>query len=260
MIAVAPVWDNAGVTAWYRRQLIDLLDEMHASLLLHIEASYKREPPSIGFAHDDAATTLSRALAKWGQLWVRRFNLMSGSLAQRFASRSFKHTETSMKAAFAASGWTVKFKPTARSVEAYRAVIAENVNLIKSIPAQYLKDVRTQVWASVMKGGDLGTLSKHLRETYGVSKRRAALIARDQNAKAKAVIENTRRREIGITEAIWMHSHAGKEPRPAHVAMNGKRFNLAKGMWDPDEREWILPGQLINCRCSSRAVIPALGE
>jgi SPP1 gp7 family putative phage head morphogenesis protein len=260
MPLLSPVWDNAGVAAWYRRQLTRLVDDMHSSLVLHIEAAYKREPPSIGFAHDDAATVLSRALAKWGQLWTRKFNLLSGVIAQRFASKNFEATETATRAAFAAAGWTVKFKPTARSVEAYRAVIAENVNLIKSIPQQYLKDVRTQVWALVMKGGDLGTLSKNLQASYGVTKRRAALIARDQNAKAKAVIENTRRREIGITEAVWMHSHAGKEPRPAHVAMNGKRFSLAKGMWDSVEKEWVLPGQLINCRCTSRALIPALGE
>jgi uncharacterized protein with gpF-like domain len=52
-----------------------------------------------------------------------------------------------------------------------------------------------------------------------------------------------------------MHSNAGKEPRPTHVAMNGKPYDLAKGMWDSDEKEWVHPGQLINCRCTMKPVI-----
>jgi uncharacterized protein with gpF-like domain len=107
-----------------------------------------------------------------------------------------------------------------------------------------------------MKGGDLATLSKTIQEKYGIAYRRAALIARDQNNKAKAVYENVRRQELGIEEATWMHSSAGKEPRPTHVAMNEKRYKLGQGMWDSGEGEYVWPGQLINCRCTSRAVIP----
>jgi len=111
------------------------------------------------------------------------------------------------------------------------------------------------VWQAVMKGSDLGQLSAGLQQKYGVAYRRAALIARDQNAKAKAVIENVRRKELGIKEAIWQHSTAGKEPRPTHVAMDGKRYKLDTGMYDSHEKEYVWPGQLINCRCTSRAVI-----
>jgi len=38
--------------------------------------------------------------------------------------------------------------------------------------------------------------------------------------------------------------------------MDGKKYDVAKGMWDPAVREYIFPGQLINCRCFSRSVIP----
>ena len=85
------------------------------------------------------------------------------------------------------------------------------------------------------------------------SERRAAFIARDQTNKAKAAIEKARWQELGITEAIWMHSHAGKEPRPSHVAANGKRLNVNKGMYL--DGKWVQPGEEINCRCTSRAVI-----
>jgi SPP1 gp7 family putative phage head morphogenesis protein len=161
-----------------------------------------------------------------------------------------------MQASLKKGGFTVPFKPTRASIEAYKAVAAENIALIKSIPARYHTDVQAQVWESVKRGGDLKTVSEKLHHTYGVTRRRAALIARDQNAKAKATIEAVRHQELGIKQAIWMHSHAGKTPRPTHVKMNRKLYNLDRGMWDEDELEWVHPGQLINCRCTMRPYIP----
>jgi uncharacterized protein with gpF-like domain len=208
---------------------------------------------------------IKRAMTKWGEKWTRKIESMSDRMAAQFAERSFRATENSMRAAFREAGFTVKFAPSKGSVEAYRGVVAENVGLIRSIPAQYLKEIEGKVWRSAMRGGDLYDLSKDLRATYGVTIKRAALIARDQNAKAKAVIEATRDLELGITHAIWEHSSAGKVPRPTHVANNGKRYNIKTGWWDPDANgpgkgQHILPGVLINCRCTGRAIIPAFDD
>lgn len=253
---------NRGVEAWYRAKLQDLLARANASMLLHVQAAWKCAPPLTGFAGDapTSSVLLQRALSKWGGLWTRKFNKLSLDLSRKFAARSFGATESQIRAALKSAGFTVAFKPTPHSVESYHAVVAENVNLIKTIPQQYLKDVQQSVWQSVMKGADMSELSKSIRASYGVSHRRAALIARDQNNKAKAVIENTRRQELGIVEAVWQHSAGGKEPRPAHVKMNGKTFALTRGMWDPDESEYVWPGQLINCRCTSRAIIPGFDD
>jgi SPP1 gp7 family putative phage head morphogenesis protein len=198
---------------------------------------------------------LRRALERWGGLWVRKLDRLSLDLATSFASKAFRATESAMKQSFKKAGFTVAFKPTKGSKQAFAAVLQENVGLIKSIPQQYLKDVESQVWQAVMRGSDLRTLTDNIQQKYGVAHRRAAFIARDQNAKAKATIENTRRLELGIEEAVWMHSAAGKEPRPTHVAMDGKTYKLKEGMYDSAEGEYILPGQLINCRCVSKAVI-----
>jgi len=69
---------------------------------------------------------------------------------------------------------------------------------------------------------------------------------------------NARQADLGIREAIWMHSHAGKKPRPEHVKMDGKTYNITKGMWDPHEKKWIFPGELINCRSTGRPIVPGL--
>lgn len=259
---VGPVWPNRGVQAWYTSQLDAIVGAAHSDLLQVLHFAFATTPaPDVGFAQDaDRITALERAMREWAGKWGAKFDAMSRQLAARFTARAFRATEQSMAAAFKRAGFTVAFRPTRGSLQSYRVVAAENVGLIKSIPAQYLTDVQTQVWQSVKAGADMSTLSANLRETYGVTTRRAALIARDQNNKAKAVIENTRRQELGITSAIWQHSTAGKEPRPSHVAMNGRPYKLADGMFDPAENKYIWPGQLINCRCTSRAIIPGYSE
>lgn len=210
----------------------------------------------VKLASDAAPKSLQRSLEKWGAQWIKRFDLMAEKLSLDFAAKNKQATETAMKSAFSKAGFTVPFKPTRASIEAYKVVAAEQVGLIKSIPQQFLSRVQAQVWESVKRGADLKTLSTELEKSYGVTRKRAALIARDQNAKAKATIEAVRHQELGIKQAIWMHSHAGKEPRPTHQKMNNKLYDLAKGMYDVDEGKYVHPGELINCRCTMRPYIP----
>lgn len=250
------VQPNEGLREWYVRQLDELLAEAHMDLTLQLSLLVTQRQTR--FATDASPTTIEKQLNTWGKKWRVRFDKMALEVAKSFARKNFAMTESAMRSALKQSGFTVKFRPSKAALDAYKGVVAENVNLIKSIPQQYLTGVQSAVWSSVNRGADMATLSKQLQKNYGATRSRAALIARDQNAKAKAVIENTRRVELGITQAVWQHSSGGKEPREAHVAMNGKVFDLARGMWDADEQEWILPGQLINCRCTSRAIIPGL--
>lgn len=188
--------------------------------------------------------------------WLARFDVSSNRLAKYFATSAAKRTDDALKNALRAGGFLVNFQASAAVLDITRAAITENVALIRSIPQQYFKNIEGMVMRSVQRGGELSTLTNDLQKQFGVTRRRAVLIARDQNRKATAVIQEARRREIGIKEAIWMHSGAGKEPRPTHVAMNGKKYKVNEGMYDPAEGRNVFPGSLINCRCTSRAVIP----
>lgn len=232
---------------------------MQAQVTRGVLAAYGQVEPS-EMAHDaprNPSLLLRAALRKWGGLWVSKFDKLSLDLSREFARKSFGITQTQMRAALKEAGFTVKFAPTPGSLAAYQAVAAEQVNLIKSIPAEYLKSVESKVWNSVMKGADMHALSVDLRKTYGVTRDRAATIARDQTNKSKAIIERARRQELGITHAIWQHSAGGRVPRATHVALSGKAYPLAQGAYDSAEGRYVLPGELINCRCTSRAVIPA---
>lgn len=251
------IWPSPAIEAWYRGQLDSLITQMFLDFSESLPKAWRQaDLPTV--AQDTAADVIRRAMERWGNKWVKRFNEVSAEIAAGFADRSKRYTENSMRTALADAGFTVKFKPSRKILSDYKAVIGEQVGLIKSIPQQYITQVQGDVWRTVTTGSDLAALSKKLSASYGSTIKRAALISLDQNAKAKATFERTRRLELGITEAIWQHSAAGKEPRPTHVAMTGERFSVAKGNYDPDPRvlRHIQPGELIRCRCGSRGCIP----
>lgn len=261
------VHPNAGVEGEYRRELERLIVQMFRELHRAIRAAWNDEPErsnDVVFAHDaprkpPKIDLLTRAMNKWGGLWVKRLDTLAEEMADQFANSNRNVTDKALKRSFAAAGLTIKFKPTAQMIDGYKAVVGENVGLIKSIPAEALKKVQADVYRTITKGSDLASLSVKIRDTYNVTYNRAALIARDQNNKAKAVFEAARRQQLGITDAIWQHSHGGAEPRPTHVALDGQRYKIKKGAYDSAVKQFIQPGELINCRCVSKAVIPIAG-
>jgi SPP1 gp7 family putative phage head morphogenesis protein len=196
-----------------------------------------------------------RRLAK---RWQSRFDEAADRLAEYFAQDIEKRSTTQLRRILKDGGWSVKFEMTPAMKDIFEATVQQNVALIKSIPQQYLTQVEGMVMRSVQSGRNLKQLTDDLQKRLHVTRDRAELIARDQNNKATSAFTRARQQELGVKRAVWVHSHAGKEPRPTHVHMDGKTYDVTKGMWDPHEQEYIWPGQLINCRCFSRPVIEGL--
>lgn len=134
------------------------------------------------------------------------------------------------------------------------AAVAENVALIKSIPQQYLDAVQRDVLLAVQGGWPLGQLADALKEKYGVTQRRANLIARDQCAKVTAKINQQRSLTSGFTEAHWWHSAASRYPRKLHMQANGKRFFIAEGCLIGNE--YLQCGEAVNCKCFMTVIVP----
>lgn len=250
---VDAVRPNAGIEASYRKKLDRLIDEMQASVTYWLTAAYRSNEPMM--AQDEApARAISRTMDGLARKWQRRFDDYADTTARGFAEEAKDAADRAFAAKLKKIGFTVEFKMTAAATDAYQAVIAENVGLIKSIASEYLTDVQGAVMRSVQKGRDLGGLSQELQARYGITKRRAATISRDQNNKATAVITRVRQKELGITEAVWQHSAGGKHPRASHVAFSGKKYDVTRGAYI--DGEYIFPGEMINCRCVSKSVVP----
>lgn len=220
-----------------------------------LTANYKASGAAVAM-DASPAVFMREAMRKLARRWQKRFDDIAAKLSQRFTSAAMKNSDVSLYNALESAGLTVEFKMTAAMNNALQATITENVNLIKSIPEQYLTQVEGLVMRSVSRGRDLSYLTDELEKRYGITRRRAALIARDQNNKATSVMQTARQQSLGITKGIWRHSHAGKEPRPSHVKADGKEFDLSKGMYL--DGKWTLPGEEINCRCTWSPVIPGL--
>lgn len=246
---------NPGIQAEYRRALVRLVDEMNASVLYWLRAAYRANEPALAAVDELPAQALKRALRELQRRWQGRFDGAAQALAEHFAKAVAERSDASLRRVLREGGFTVEFRMTRAQRDVIAATVAQNVSLIRSIPQRHMADVEGAVMRSVQAGRDLGVLSGELQKSYGVTKRRAALIARDQNNKATGALVRARQLELGIGEGIWVHSHAGKQPRPTHVAMDGKRYAIEEGMWDPAEDRYVHPGELINCRCVSRPVV-----
>lgn len=228
---------------------------------LGIERAYLKELRAILLRiKKDINEAKDTNLAKFGnridyllERWQNRLGKLGIKLAKRFIRSSRSTYDKQFMNELKKAGFTVKFSLNKDIEEVLEGAIAQNVGLIKSIGTEYLERVQQQVWEGVTNGYDLGQISKSLVDAYGISDRRAAFIARDQGAKLHAVIERERRKEAGITQAVWLHSHAGKTPRPSHVRANGKVFDIEKGLYL--DGEWILPGTIYNCRCGSKSLL-----
>jgi len=248
-----PVRPNAGLEAAFQAKLDRMIEDMHSSVLYWLRAAYRANSPEMALDASPARTmqTVMRRLAR---KWQKRFDEAAPELAEYFSTRMADRVDGSLTSILKKAGFAVDFKMTDAANDVMQATIGEQVGLIKSIASEYLSDVNGMVMRSVAAGGDIGGLADQLQKRYGITRRRAALIARDQNNKATATMTRVRQEGLGITEAIWKHSHAGKHPRPSHLAADGERYKIKDGLVLDKVRCW--PGTEINCRCLSRSIIP----
>lgn len=250
-----PVRPNLSIEIAYRKRVQALVDDMHRSVLHWVKVAFRSNEPEI--AQDELpATTMKRAVGRMARRWQSRFDEAAPELADYFGKSVSRRSDASLRRILHDGGFTVEFKMTRAQRDIVRATVDANVGLIKTIPQKYLNDVRGSVLRSVQSGRKLDDLAKEIEHTYGVTTRRAALIARDQNNKATSALSKARRIELGLFEAVWLHSGGGKHPRPKHVAASGKKYDVRKGLPIGDKGQYVSPGEEIGCRCVSKAVVP----
>lgn len=136
--------------------------------------------------------------------------------------------------------------------------VQTNAALIKTIPQQGLDRVQQTTLNALRSGTRAETIAEGISQSFGVTYRRAKVIARDQVGKLNGQLTQLRQNELGINEYIWRTSEDervrgdpdGKYPNaePSHYARNGKKFS-----WN-DPPEGGHPGDAILCRCYSEPV------
>jgi len=166
--------------------------------------------------------------------------------------------------------FSVKFAMTDRMRDAVKTELRNNVDLISSrqikdgpsIPRKAFAEIRAMAKESIEKGRDLVGMTKHLEHRFGITRRRAALIARDQNNKMTSAFHRVRQMDSGITKAVWIHTAASMQPREEHEQWGeeGAIFDVEEGMYSEVDGEEVWPGTPINCGCLSQSIIPGYEE
>ena len=253
-----PARPSATARISYQRAMERLIDEMHRSTLYWLTATYRKREGEIA-VDASPARALADELRKRATQWRKMFADKAHDLAEYFIGKVDRHAMNAVRqSVVAATGLSVTVKDTLLTNTVMQATVQENVSLIKSIQSEYASEVEGLVMRSVAAGRDLKTLTDELEERYDITRRRAKLIANDQNNKATAQMARARQLSMGVTKARWMHTGGGKTPRQSHVHANGKVFDLAKGLYI--DGKWTFPGEEINCGCVTAPIIPGVDD
>lgn len=166
------------------------------------------------------------------------------------------------------SDFQVKFDMTPRLKRTIQQQLRDNIDLISTkrikdgpaIPKKSFARLRDMARESIERGRDLVGFTKDLEHNFGITRRRASLIARDQNNKMTALFQRTRQLDCGITKAMWVHTAASLKPREEHEEFDRMTYSVEEGHDFDDGFGPVLPGEAINCGCLSMPIIPGFEE
>lgn len=259
----APIKEPRAVGVSYNAELQRLVRQIKSDvnqylvpLLRDLSPQYSADsaiPRPTNDAWSDTLIAAIRALlARWSS---PAFRAAAEALAQQFVQGA----DTANASRFKRSMGIDVFGDDPNLQNYLALATEENVNLITSIPDQYLKNVQSIIMTNVQTGNRPSAIVKALQEQFGVTQRRAQFIARDQTAKVNATLVEKRQTAAGFQWFQWIDSDDSRV-RERHSEIAEKVTAYGKGIyrWDnpplSDRGTPIIPGSDFNCRCSARPV------
>lgn len=255
---------NAGIESWYRAELEKLSRAMTRECARELKKLYAREDDQIKFAEDDSISSQMRIKLNYLQKkYGDKFAEKSKELSKKLLAKLITYSWVALNAAVKQISPELKARKelTPEEDQAAKAAIFENVNLIKSIPNQYFKEITGVVSRAILGGQGVESITKHLEHYEGVTYRWAKNIARDQTHKTYEALSLRRAKTLGFTHFEWIHSGGSQQPRSYHMrehphGLNHGIFRIdAPPVIDPNTETRGYPGQLPNCHCTMRPVL-----
>jgi len=202
---------------------------------------------------DIISAALQRLLTRWTNPYMRK-------QAEQIAS-SFVTTASNRNSRSVAIN---VFQNSTQLQDYLKAAAYQNAQLIKSIPQQYLEQVSNIVMGNMRQGMRPSYIEGELVKQFGITQRRAKLIARDQTSKITGEITRLRQTGAGIEYFRWQTSN-DQRVRHDHTELQNRVTPYGKGVyrWDDLPKENgvpVYPGSPINCRCVAIPVTNAQVE
>jgi hypothetical protein len=151
-----------------------------------------------------------------------------------------------------------------RVTKEIQADLWARINEFEDLPDGKQRQIFEAAVTMAQRGLDLHHLAKAMTD-LGVSKSRAAYIARYLGMRSKALMDITRMRSMGLAEGKWLYSgapcYSTKLPNTddlamddAHRSANKKKFSLETGM--KLNGQWCFPSLEPGCKCVAIAIVP----
>lgn len=243
----------------YARKLKKYAQTMTRDVEKKVMALFRSDDARAYFAMDESIASQARILLN---KLTRKYEKIFAEAAKTMAERMIKSVQKESIFRLNGSldqiaGQTIKLSEMPAGLsEVLKASISENVDLIKSVPYQYLDRIKGEVMRTITtKESSLSTLRTKIAGYGDMTERRAHHIAMDQTRKAYQSINMSRAQSAGIKKAIWIHTGGTSNPRHKHLEFDGKEFDLAKGAPVGAKGEYVMPAQEPYCRCTWKPII-----
>jgi hypothetical protein len=251
-----PIHPSVAIEMELRKRVLSLFDEMQRSVFYWIETSYRTDPPETWFIEGFAGDRAPReALERLSKRWTKKFYTLAADIARWYSGSVRTRVDGALTRILGGAGIYAKFRTTSVVRECLSATASAVETLVRAIPQTFFDKMQGIVDRAAQLGGRATRVLEEMKVTTKTMRRHVALWVRDQNSRATSALVRIRHEEIGVREAVWVHSGLGEKPRPTHVANSGNKYDVLKGWFDPAEKRYIHPGELINCRCVGRPVI-----
>lgn len=211
---------------------------------------------ALGGADLTSEIGMKKLLAKIEKIGQGKIDELSDKLASGFLKRAKKNHDDEfirMIKSLVGVDVTSYLANTPTVDRTLKAFTQANVELIKSIPEQYLNKVKMIITEGVIGGKSNKQITDDLVNLGGITQRRAKFIARDQAAKFNGAMEQAQQQDLGIKSYRWSTSRDNRV-RHTHQENEGKIFT-----WD-DPPATGHPGQDYNCRCVAIPIINLKNE
>ena len=188
------------------------------------------------------------------------FIFNSQTILADFIGEVNKDVTIKAKASLVNLDFSIKKDISPKQLEIIKGWSVQNATLIKSIGTQFHDKISSMVLQQVTSGNGLKDTITKIKEIGKVSQARARGIAKKETEKLTAQLNRAKMEDVGISQFIWVHSHASVKPREQHLAYDGQIFSYDDLPEIEEDGTTGLPGEAFGCGCFAKPYIKGVTE
>lgn len=145
----------------------------------------------------------------------------------------------------------------------------QNSQLISNMTIDEIERVSGYVQRAIQEGSSFESVAIEIEKSFGITRRHAKLIARDQTSKLNGSLTKLRQQEVGIKTYRWQTSD-DERVRATHKPLNGKicRWDDPTVYFNEESQKWENRSKIggtnvhtsvdVNCRCIPIPIIEGI--